>query len=117
MGDALAKFLRFSPLDIHMMWIEVAGLSRVQHDVSFGDGAPQCLALITQLVVFKISLLEHSSIPAFSNVVKCIYNTFVLASSQKVSPVCRPELPTPQANFRSDEATTGTPVTRREASA
>src|SRR5947209_15910129 len=68
MGDALAKFLRFSPLDIHMMWIEVAGLSCVQYDVSFGDGAPQCLALITQLVVFKISLLEHSGIPPIQNI-------------------------------------------------
>src|SRR5438552_5766748 len=55
---------------------------------------------------------------AFYNVVKCIYDTFVPASSQKVSlsPRREPELSAPQANFCPDEATTGTSVTKRSAS-
>src|SRR2546428_13381371 len=44
------------------------------------------------------------------------YNTSVLASSQEVSAPKVPLLPAPQANFHADEATAGTPVTRREAS-
>src|SRR5258708_20105435 len=49
---------------------------------------------------------------------KTCYDTFVPASSQEVSPSTHrePELPAPQANFRSDEATTGTSVIKRRAS-
>src|SRR2546429_9719916 len=55
---------------------------------------------------------------AFYNVVKRIYDTFVPASSQNVSPSTRrePALPAPQANFCPDEATTGTSVPKRSAS-
>src|SRR5439155_4975041 len=47
---------------------------------------------------------------------KTCYNTFVPASSQKVSLIAEPALPAPQAIFRSDEATTGTSVIKRRAS-
>lgn len=53
---------------------------------------------------------------AFSNVVKRSYNTFVLASLQKVSPPKGPELPAPPANLCPDEATTGTSDINRRAS-
>src|SRR5258708_29371687 len=49
---------------------------------------------------------------------KTCYDTFVPASSQEVSPSTHrePALPAPQANLRSDEATTGTSVIKRRAS-
>src|SRR6266436_1314750 len=69
--------------------------------------------------VYLAGTLPHVPFgPAFSNVVKRIYDTVVPASSQKVSRSSQrePALPTPQANLCPDEATTGTSVTKRRAS-
>src|SRR6266568_7156213 len=60
-----------------------------------------------------------SSLIVFFCFLKCsktCYDTFVPASSQKVSLIAEPALPAPQAIFRSDEATTGTSVIKRRAS-
>src|SRR5712692_4168686 len=76
----------------------------------------QVCRLLTQ--VSYANLYRVVSSPAFYNVVKRLYNTFVPASSQKVSLSTRrePALPAPQANFSPDEATTGTSVRKRRAS-
>ena len=60
--------------------------------------------------------LCHVCMLCFLKCSKTCYDTFVPASSQKVSLIAEPALPAPQAILRSDEATTGTSVIKRRAS-
>jgi hypothetical protein len=57
--DALAEILGFTPLGVHMVWEEVAGLSGMYHDVGLGDRAAERLAGEADGVIFEELFLEH----------------------------------------------------------
>jgi hypothetical protein len=56
------------------------------------------MIIMDMIIMVALNMWIVHSLPAFSNVVKRIYNTFVPASSQEVSLISEPALPAPQAN-------------------
>ena len=58
-SQALPERLCFAPFCIHVMRIEITGLSGMDYDIGFRDRAPARLALLARNVVFEITLLKH----------------------------------------------------------
>jgi hypothetical protein len=58
-GQTLSERLSFAPFGIHMMRVEVAGLTGVHHDVGLGDGAAASFPVCAGFVIFKILFLKH----------------------------------------------------------
>jgi hypothetical protein len=58
-GYAAAEVLGATPLLVHVVRVEIAGLSGVQHDVGFCDGTPERLTDIAGFVVLKEPGRDH----------------------------------------------------------
>jgi hypothetical protein len=59
MSHALAKWLGSAPLLIHVMRVEVTGLTGVKHDVGLGDGAAGRVSACAYCVLFEIYRACH----------------------------------------------------------
>lgn len=57
---ALPKWLRFAPLSIHVVRIEVSCLPGVEYDIGFRDRASAALALRTYLIILKKLFRSHN---------------------------------------------------------
>src|SRR5665213_3229219 len=59
MCDALSKRLRPTPFLVHMVWIEVPGLTGMEHDIRLGNGSARRAASRFHNVIFKICRIHH----------------------------------------------------------
>src|SRR5215203_1769214 len=59
MGHALAEGLGLYPLGVHVVRVEVSGVTGVDHDVGLGNRAPGGHTCFTELVVFEVSRIVH----------------------------------------------------------